>query len=425
MDEYRENVKKVQKALNQDAAFIQPNPYLAQRVLNAANVECTGKGGFRLQRKFSLSIILVIIFMTVMITATAAVLLSMRDIVEDHVIPMAQEQDGDSLPTDDTNAILKLAEENNIIISQAGRERIEYALMQNDSYYKDELVRELAKTEFGENPLQWSLEQQKWYADVCKLLGIGDGSESVLPENAEKATVQAIEWAKMHVQEKYGTPIVMLSEDKYVIGVQYASGCEEIDYSELCWTVWFSPRVLEYNEYVVYMDENGTVLGIVVRPGLSPESTADDVYHLYQKVYGNKKAWSQDVLIAFREAILKTTDENHPAYQCMVRTTYPQFVPENAISKESATEIAVEYLHAETFIVTGACLIEADKNPVWKIRLTIDTEQWTFEIDCFSGDIISAYKLGKEDTSWWMSIVLLDVVEDVRENWIDLAPSFG
>mgnify|MGYP003293207752 CR=1 FL=1 len=425
MDEYRENVKKVQKALNQDAAFIQPNPYLAQRVLNAANVECAGKGGFRLQRKFSLSIILVIIFMTVMITATAAVLLSMRDIVEDHVIPMAQEQDGDSLPTDDTNAILKLAEENNIIISQAGRERIEFTLMQNDSYYKDELVRELAKTEFGENPLQWSLEQQKWYADVCKLLGIGDGSVSILAEKPEEESIQAIEWAKIHVQEKHGIPIDMLSEEKYVIGVQYASSCEEIDYSETCWTVWFSPRVLEYSEYVVYMDEDGRVLALTTRPGLSADSSVNDIYHTYEAIYGDSIYWGQSVLIAFREAVLKSPDTNHQAYLCMMNTSYPNALPEGAIERNTAIDIAIEYLDAETYIVTSVYLIDTDKNPVWKLRVNTGKEQWSLEIDCFSGELCTVRQIGFGDTKWWMPIVRWEIVDEVRENWIDMSPSVG
>ena len=44
MGEYRENAKKVQNALNQDAAFLQPNPHLAQRVLaNARKGERTVK----------------------------------------------------------------------------------------------------------------------------------------------------------------------------------------------------------------------------------------------------------------------------------------------------------------------------------------------------------------------------------------------
>lgn len=71
MDEYRENVKKVQKALNQDAAFIQPNPYLAQRVLNAANAECYGNGGIVVKKKLSIGFVAALILMLSTVTALA------------------------------------------------------------------------------------------------------------------------------------------------------------------------------------------------------------------------------------------------------------------------------------------------------------------------------------------------------------------
>lgn len=71
MDEYRENMKKVQKALNQDAAFIQPNPYLAQRVLNAANAECYGNGGIVVKKKLSIGFVAAFILMLSTVTALA------------------------------------------------------------------------------------------------------------------------------------------------------------------------------------------------------------------------------------------------------------------------------------------------------------------------------------------------------------------
>lgn len=71
MDEYRENVKKVQKALNQDAAFIQSNPYLAQRVLNAANAKSYGNGGIVVKKKFSMGFILIMVLLLSSVTALA------------------------------------------------------------------------------------------------------------------------------------------------------------------------------------------------------------------------------------------------------------------------------------------------------------------------------------------------------------------
>ena len=74
MDEYRENVKKVQKALNQDAVFIQPNPYLAQRVLNAARTE--GVYGISMKHKMSLSMVLVIVLLSISLVAGAVVVIT-------------------------------------------------------------------------------------------------------------------------------------------------------------------------------------------------------------------------------------------------------------------------------------------------------------------------------------------------------------
>lgn len=71
MDEYRENVKKVQKAMNQDAAFIQSNPYLAQRVLNAANAERIGKDGIVVKKKMSIGFVAALILMLFTVTALA------------------------------------------------------------------------------------------------------------------------------------------------------------------------------------------------------------------------------------------------------------------------------------------------------------------------------------------------------------------
>ena len=70
MDEYRENAIAVQKALNQDAAFIQPNPYLAQRVLNQAH-EAQRTGGSALKKKLSTGLILLAVLLMSSLVALA------------------------------------------------------------------------------------------------------------------------------------------------------------------------------------------------------------------------------------------------------------------------------------------------------------------------------------------------------------------
>ncbi len=75
MDEYREHVKKVQKALDQDAAFIQPDPFLAQRVMNATNAERIGKGGIVMNKKLSVAVVFVMVMLLTTITAIAATII--------------------------------------------------------------------------------------------------------------------------------------------------------------------------------------------------------------------------------------------------------------------------------------------------------------------------------------------------------------
>ncbi len=425
MDEYRENVQKVQKALNQDAAFIQPNPYLAQRVLNAANANCNAKGGFVTMKKRYACTALVVVLMLLSLTAVAAVLLSMQQIVDDYAIPMANEYEGESYTVENTNLLLQLASENNIVLSQEGLERINHELEQGKGYYKDELIRELAKAEFGEEPLLWSLEEQKWYEDVCEALGLVDDVGNILPEKAEAMTEETITRAKQHICSQTGEPIENLSDSRYSIGLQYILGCEEINFSGKCWTVCFSAKTLEYAAYTVYMDEKGDFLQLTVRPGLSPESTAADIYHLYEEVYGSDREWTQGILISFRETLLQSSDQNHQAYLCMLQTGYPEVPPIGSISEDAAVALASNYLRADSYILGNAFLIATDGNPVWKFWMNTGDEQWSFEIDCMTGEFITVRKLGRDDRKWWMDFILWEVVDKVQENWVDSSPSFG
>lgn len=57
------------------ASGVQPAPYLAQRVLNAANAERVGKGGIVAKRKMSIALMIAAVLMLSGIVAVAATLL--------------------------------------------------------------------------------------------------------------------------------------------------------------------------------------------------------------------------------------------------------------------------------------------------------------------------------------------------------------
>ena len=412
---------QVHASIDRHCASLTSDPYRVVRVLRDANAESGGK----VRRKVSWGLVCVLVLVLMAAVAAAAVLLSMQQVVENYAIPMAQEYEDSSYTAEDTNVLLQLAEENGIVLSPEGKERINHMLQQGEGYYKDELIRELAKAEFGNQPLQWTLGQQKWYNDVCMVLGLSDSIEALLPDQADFAAEEAVTWARQHIIAEQGTTADSLSESFYVIGVQYTQGCEEIAYLDKCWTVWFTPRTLESAEYVVYMDEHGTLLKLIARPGLSETSTVEEIHDMYVTVYGGKNTWTQNVLNAFREAVLQSPDTHHQAYLCMLHTTYPKAIPENAISKDAAIAIAASSIQAESYIAPVAYLIDTAEHPVWKFGMNFSGDQWSFEVDCITGEIKTARQRGFGDSKWWMSLVLWEVSDEVRSNWVDDSPSVG
>ena len=157
MDEYRENVKKVQKALNQDAAFIQPNPYLAQRVLNDMNAESNEKVGLR--HKYPIGVVLIIIMLFTTVSAVAVVLLTASQFVETEVIPVAQNNDtaivNEWFSNEELEHIISVAKENNIVIS----EQLTKIMRSGQGYYEAEVIQSLLRDEFGHDYAAWTIEQ--------------------------------------------------------------------------------------------------------------------------------------------------------------------------------------------------------------------------------------------------------------------------
>ena len=115
---------------------------------------------------------------------------------------------------------------------------------------------------------------------------------------------------------------------------------------------------------------------------------------------------------------------NERSYLCLMQTAYPD-VPDNAISIEEAYAIAAADLGVTSYRVFNHPLIATDTNPVWKLRFYKGDETYSFEIDCITGEIRTKRLLDNAHRSWWMSMVLWEVSDEVDANWVDDRPSFG
>lgn len=421
MNNYSKNVSLVQNAINLKCSSLQPNPYLVQRIL--ADAQKAPKSTTA-QKKFSVAILFLLVLLLVSVGAVAAAFLSMRQVVEETAVPMAVQTEGENFTAQETRLLMKIAEENNIVLSQNAKDNITYALEQGQGYFKEEILMEFAKAEFGPNPGQWTMEQQKWFDDMCVAICFIDAPEKGLPENAEETKQTMILVARKAIQNEYPAQDGLDNPEQYDVHVQYLLGSDNSEFHETHWCLLFAPKVLEGSEYWVYLNEEGNILKIASRPGLSALSTVNEIDDAYWRAYGNMNTWSQSMMRAFQSSVLQSPDTNHPAYLCLKRTSYPD-IPQNAISKEKAYEIAADHLSIDHYMITGVYLIGTNENPVWKLNLNKEEEIWSFEIDCLTGEIKTVRLKGVQDHKWWMNIVLWDVSDQVMKTWTDIEPSIG
>lgn len=428
MDEYRENVKKVQKALNQDAAFIQPNPYLAQRVLNAANAECVGKGGITVRKKFSLSFVLVLVLMMLTVTAVAAVLLSMRQIVDEHAIPMANEYLGESYSMEDTNILLQLAETNGIVFSEEGCASIARFLSEGEGYPKEEMLMLFAKSEFGEQPETWTIEQQKWFDEACVAIGFIDTSEKDLPSEVDISEEEAYRLAKQYVNEQCGPNVSVDNAAQFRRGAQFI--INDGTYScEKYWRIEFSGVGLHDPTYCVFLSNTGECLDIEISLGIQENAAYSDVINRYREIYGwNPASWSQDILRAFRHDIDMCIPSNSKAYLCLMKVHYPD-PEEGMLSHQQAVQIGAQHIGLQDYRVESAVYVATQQSKVWRICFYVnfhdDTYQYYYaDVDAKDGTILFADKVDGRSYMYF-DLVPQSVIEEVDRNWEENSPAFG
>ncbi|MDD3882611.1 MAG: PepSY domain-containing protein [Eubacteriales bacterium] len=383
------------------------------------------RGEVKVKKKLSVGLVLTIVLALLAVGAAAAVLLSMQQLVEKEAIPMANEYAGDMYTAEDTNALLQLAQANGIKLSDETTTQIEYALSQGAGYFKEEMLMAMAKAEFGDYPDAWTLEQQKWFDDVCVAIGFISQEEKSIPEGGETAKTPIVQAANEYIRRAYDPSAPLDDPAQYRIGVQYLNGDADGEYSGMYWSVSYAPLSLEGAEYWVYLRDDGDVLGDVVRPGLQSNSTVVNIRTAYNRMFGSQETWNQTTLQSFRQAVMNASDTTSKPYLCLARTTYPN-IPDNAVSQEKARALAAESVGLDTAAVQGHIfLIGSQPNPVWKVRLVQGSTQWSVELDCITGEIRSTRLLDNADTKWWMEMVLWEVSDDVEKHWTDNSPSVG
>ena len=418
----------VHMGIDRQCASLTSDPYRVQRVLNMAH-ETPKTGGFVAQKKLSVGMVFAIVLILMTVTAVAAVLLSMRQIVDDYAVPMAQQSVGEiDYSPEEVSILVQLAQENGIVFSEYAMSNIAWAESHGEGYAKDEFIKLLAYTEFGEDISTWTLEQQKWFDDALVAMGIFPESQKAMPKDPEGEQELAVNRAVAHLTTNYSIGGDITDESQYQVGVQYINGDVDGDYPGLYWSIDFQPKTITGGEYWVYLRDDGEILGQSVRLGLSADSSVGDVRdaygRYYEKDYPAHVEWDQHVYQEFLATAKLVKPSNGRAYLCIMQTEYPD-IPDDAISFDDAYAIAAADLGITDYRVFKKVLIATDTNPVWKFTMSRGEDDYSFEIDCITGEIRTKRLLDNLHRKWWMSIVLWEVSDEVDANWVDDSPSVG
>lgn len=364
--------------------------------------EQTKREGKPVKRKLSVGFVLACVLILLAATALAAVLLGGKDFVEKIMAPKAAETASDSFTKEEIEEILRIAEENNLTLSDEDMYRLNH--LDESGYFKEELMRRFVKTEYGFYPDAWPIEVQHWYEQMLHAVGLQEGPQvNVLPEGDEYTQEQILQIARDFIHEKYDPDVNLDDPEKYQRFLTYREAQLGEGLKARQWNLNYEARDLYGMDYCLVLDSAGnikneyTVDGIL---GNTYQVHGQYMYDRFIRVYGNQYGfinWDSDMLLKYQEAMrhrLDTEENGHFLTQeyPILKMTY--LLPDDTmISREAAIEKAKEacgkldyetlYSHSQV-----AVCMESDGKPVWKVTLQIKGGYVFAQLDAKTGEAL-------------------------------------
>ena len=408
------NRRQVREAIDDCLSGVMSRPSMRGEILRRA-----AKEQRPVQGKLRMALVAALVLTLLTVGAAAAVWLSMREVVEQAVVPIALDNDGvgieDTFTGEELERIAAIAQENGIEISEKLRQKLE----SGQGYWEEETIMALAKAEFGPIPGRWTLEQQYWFEEIAVEIGFKDYNAARIPGEGDLTYEQAVALAADAMQAHYGADREkLLGGEEYLITRGYhAYRDENGQVQEPTWYLWFEPVNLAYDEYIVTMDRTGEITE--VKGSIDRGKNYDAVHDHYSDMYGQEKTWTQEVWVAFGRDMQGVQSDMRIA-RGFQQTQYIE-IPQGALSRTEAMERACGVLERGDVLESSAvCMLSGDARnlPIWKVRLLIEEESGRqtvmAEIDCMNGDVLGVYVM-EEGDGWSRPFVSEAVYQRLRE----------
>lgn len=393
--------KMVHQAVDSHCAHLRDDAWLAQRVIAAANVQSSEPS--RRRSKLSVGLIIAAVLTLMSVTAVAAVVLSARQVVEQEIVPIAQQNDADEtvepeFSHDELSRVLEIARDNGMTIPQGLLDIAEAGY----GYDEEETIRTLASQAFGHSYAYWTIEERYWYGEIGVAIGVLDQNPHHLPGEGEISFDEALQTAAS-IARTYGSDLDNTDHWRRII--QYA--CHESEdgapSSSPIWEMWFEPTSIMYDSYSFTLSPQGEVLSSqrIAAPGEATQS-GREIVNQYERVYGAQSDWSIETWAALSNDL---RGKNAGSWDIWVyqHADY-RLPPAGSITQEAAEALAVQAVGMEkTEVYSVVCCMDGD-TPIWKIETRTKKPEnirsatydaiWWFEIDCMTGEIRDAQQAG-------------------------------
>ena len=401
----------IRAALGDCLSGVEGMPSQRARVLQAV------RGEVRVRRKLPAVVALAIVLTTLAAVGAAAVLLSMREVVEREALPMALANDEGEVNEMFTNEelahIIAVARENGMEIPNALLEVLE----RGEGYWEEETIMALAKAEFGPIPARWTLEQQYWFEETVIAIGFKDVNTRRIPGEGELSYEQALSICEAYLTQTYGASDLRDAQS-YAVACTYQAWTDEDGAAHGPeWYFDFEPLDLAHDAYSLTLDVAGNILD--EQATLERATDFQAIYDHYNAEYGTPYGWDQRTFIALRKDIEHAqAPENGRYLRALLMTDYIE-IPSGALTREQACEIALRESGIDGGYAICAVLIDAEPHPIWKVSVAEEERgaamhATMLEIDCMTGEVLGRH-VRTGDDYYFIHWILQEVHDAVRE----------
>ena len=210
--------------------------------------------GKKVKKKLSVAFVLTIILVLLAAGALAA-LLSSKEFVNQIMAPLAVKDSSQKWTSEQTDEIIRLAEENGLTITDEIRKHLDGV----DGTYKEELMRAFAKIDLGFYPASWSIEDQAWYDELLVKCGLKDERTRFMPAGNEISETQAVEAAIAYTNAQFRPNVNLTDESLYTRYAQYMLSEDSAGMSCKIWDIEYEAKDASNPSYYIIVSSDGIV----------------------------------------------------------------------------------------------------------------------------------------------------------------------